>query len=188
MTQTHITKRIALPEDMRFLLRDYPREAWPTNPHFARSIANWMGAHAMFRQLGEIVTGETELYLTKGRAPQDYAARLSEFGNMLVRNLHGHHTWEDRSFFPEIEGADPRFAEGLDMLEGDHMEMDALLERFTHQANRVVKLIHLDEAQAREESKPLQDTSRRIEAFLARHLADEEDLVVPILLHHKMRG
>lgn len=188
MTQIHITKRIALPEDMRFLLRDYPREAWPTNPHFARSIANWMGAHAMFRQLGEIVTGETELHLTKGRAPQDYAARLSEFGNMLVRNLHGHHTWEDRSFFPEIEGADPRFAEGLDMLEGDHKEMDALLERFTHQANRVVKLIHLDEAQAREESKPLQDTSRRIEAFLARHLADEEDLVVPILLHHKMRG
>jgi hypothetical protein len=27
-----------------------------------------------------------------------------------------------------------------------------------------------------------------IKRFLSRHLADEEDLVVPILLHHKMRG
>jgi hypothetical protein len=27
-----------------------------------------------------------------------------------------------------------------------------------------------------------------IQAFLDRHLTDEEDLTVPILLHHKLRG
>ena len=53
MTQT-IQQREGLPDDMRILLRDYPREAWPDHPHFARSIQNWMGAHQMFRQLGEI--------------------------------------------------------------------------------------------------------------------------------------
>ncbi|WP_272001975.1 hemerythrin domain-containing protein [Roseovarius sp. ZX-A-9] len=188
MTQTLDIRRNALPEDMRFLLRDYPREAWPENPHFARSIQNWMSAHVMFRQLGELNRSETELYLTKARSPDDFAARLSHYGNLLVRNLHGHHTWEDRSFFPELEGADPRFAGGLEMLESDHAAMDEVLDRFTDSANRVVKLIQLDEGQAREETKALHDTTAEIEQFLARHLADEEDLVVPILLHHKMRG
>ena len=187
MTQTYTIQRDDLPEDMRFLLRDYPREAWPENPHFARSIQNWMGAHQMFRQLGEINRSETELYLSKTRAPEDYAARLSEFGNLMVRNLHGHHTWEDNSFFPELEEADARFAHGLDMLEGDHVSLDDVLDRFTLSANRVVKLIHLDEPQAREEASGLHDTASEIETFLARHLADEEDLVVPILLHHKLR-
>lgn len=188
MTRQHDISREALPQEMRFLLRDYPREAWPENPHFTRSIRNWMGAHQSFRQLGEIARGETELYLTKGRDPQEFAARFAEFGNLLVRNLHGHHTWEDRKFFPELEGADPRFAEGLEMLEGDHAEMDELLDQFTRQGNRVVQLVTLDEGQARNEAGLLHDLAARLEGFLARHLSDEEDLVVPLLLHHKLRG
>lgn len=188
MTQNPAIERTALPEDMRFLLRDYPREAWPEHPHFARSIRNWMGAHQMFRQLGELTRAETELYLGKARAPEDYAARLSEFGNMLVRNLHGHHTWEDRSFFPELVESDRRFADGLEMLEGDHLQMDAVLDRFTRAANRTVQLIQLDETQARDEAGALHGLAMDIEGFLDRHLSDEEDLVVPILLHHKLRG
>jgi len=188
MTQNHDISRDALLQEMRILLREYPRDTWPANPNFARSIQNWMGAHIMFRQLAGLSRAETELYLTKGRDGADYAARLSESGNLLVRNLHGHHTWEDRSFFPELSDADPRFDRGLEMLEGDHIQMDSLLERFVNQANRVVKLIHLDEAQARNEAGDLLDTSAEVEQFLARHLADEEDLVVPIILHHKLRG
>ncbi|GGE47693.1 cation-binding protein [Actibacterium pelagium] len=187
MTHT-IDVRQGLPPEMQVLLRDYPRDAWPDHPNFARSIRNWMGAHHMFRQLGEIATGETELYLTKGRAPEDYAVRLSEFGNLLVRNLHGHHTWEDRKFFPELAGADARFVDGLDLLETDHDTLDEVLDRFTRQSNRVIQLIHLDEAQARDEAGTLHETATEIERFLARHLADEEDLVVPIILHHKLRG
>lgn len=68
------------------------------------------------------------------------------------------------------------------------MALDDVLDRFTRQANRVVKLIHLDEAQARGEAGDLLPITSEIEGFLARHLADEEDLVVPILLHHKLRG
>ena len=188
MKRTHITSREALPEDMRFLLRDYPRDAWPDHPNFDRSIQNWMGAHQMFRRLGDVTRTETEMYLDKARDPEEFAGRLSVYGNLLVRNLHGHHTWEDRSFFPELEAADTRFSHGLQMLEGDHVDLDAHLDAFTQVSNRVVKLIHLDERQAREEAGQLQELTHRTEAFLARHLADEEDLVVPLLLHRKLRG
>ena len=90
-----------------------------------------MGAHQMFRQLGAIVQEDSETFLDKGMETDRYAGRLAHFGNLLVRNLHGHHTWEDRSYFPELQAADPRFADGLEMLEGDHAELDALLDRFT---------------------------------------------------------
>ncbi len=188
MTQYHISQRQALPSDMGLLLSDYPREAWPDHPNFAASIRNWMGAHSMFRQLGEVNRTETEAYLDGNRAADDFAGRLSVYGNLLVRNLHGHHGWEDRAFFPELAAADPRFEHGLEMLEGDHEALDDVLERFTQTGNRVVKLIQLDEAQARDEAGRLHDLTGEIEGFLARHLADEEDLVVPIILHHKLRG
>lgn len=188
MTHHHTVRQGPLPEDMRTLLRDYPRDAWPDHPNFARSIQNWMGAHHMFRQLGEIAQKETEIYLEKLREPADFAERLGHYGNLLVRNLHGHHSWEDRAFFPELAAADPRFQHGLDTLECDHDGLDALLERFTLSANRVVKLIQLDEVQARSEAGALHGIAQDIGAFLERHLVDEEDLIVPIILHHKLRG
>ncbi|TDT76902.1 hemerythrin HHE cation binding domain-containing protein [Litoreibacter halocynthiae] len=188
MTTNQTVRQDALPDEMRILLRDYPREAWPGHPNFAASIQNWMGAHDMFRQLGREVRLNTQSYLNKDRSAEDSAGRLAYYGNLLVRNLHGHHGWEDHSFFPELSAADGRFDAGLETLETDHLALDNVLDRFTRQANRVVKLTQLDEAQAYEESGALLETASEIEAFLARHLVDEEDLVVPILLHHKLRG
>ncbi|MEC8197707.1 MAG: hemerythrin domain-containing protein [Pseudomonadota bacterium] len=75
-----------------------------------------MGAHTMFRQIAEIVAVDTEEMLDKKLDPDWYAMRLGHFGNALVRNLHGHHTWEDRKFFPELMAADDRFIDGLEML------------------------------------------------------------------------
>jgi len=74
------------------------------------------------------------------------------------------------------------------VLEADHLVLDETLDRFTRSANRAIKLFQLDAAQAREEVGDVQKCATDIESFLARHLADEEDLVVPIILHHKLRG
>jgi hemerythrin-like domain-containing protein len=184
----HITMREGLPPEMRSLLWDLPRDSWQAHPAFARSIQNWMGAHQMFRQLGAIVQEDSETFLDKGMETDRYAGRLAHFGNLLVRNLHGHHTWEDRSYFPELQAADPRFTDGLEMLEGDHAELDALLDRFTRGANRVVQLATLDPSQMADEAGPVRDMAEQLTGFLHRHLTDEEDLIVPILLHHRLRG
>jgi hemerythrin-like domain-containing protein len=187
MTQ-EILSRQGLPQDMQILLGDYPREAWPNHPNFARSIQNWLEAHQMFRDLAELVETETQVFLNKDRQANAYAARLGQYGDLLIRNLHGHHSWEDHSYFPELAAADPRFEPGLDLLENDHVELDKVLDDVTRCANRVIKLTHLDEAQAYDEAGALLTHAETTRAFLKRHLSDEEDLVVPILLHHKMRG
>lgn len=171
-----------------FLLRDLPREGWPDHPGFARSTRNWMGAHLGFRRLSSFVTATLEEYLDRARDPAEAAADLGWAGDILVRNLHGHHTWEDRSFFPELREADPRFDAGLETLEADHLALDETLDTLTRQANRVIKLVQLDKTQARAEAGGLHDTATRLERFLDRHLTDEEDLIVPIVLTHRLRG
>ena len=107
--------------------------------------------------------------------------RLSYYGGNLVGNLHGHHGWEDHSHFPELSAADPRFDAGLEVLEKDHADLDLVLDDFTRQANRVIKLADLDATQAREEAVSVHRASEVIEAFLKRHLSDEEELAVPII-------
>ena len=87
----------------------YPRDTWGAHPGFRDKTRHWLGAHQMFRRLGNLVRSETEGDLDRARDPEDYAARLSYFGDALVRNLHGHHGWEDHSYFPELSVADPRF-------------------------------------------------------------------------------
>ena len=183
-----IHERDGLPQEFQTLLADYPREAWQDHPNFAESIQHWLGAHLYFKRIGAILTKETQLFLNKDRSVDEFGGRLGHYGNQLMQNLHSHHHWEDHDYFPELRAADPRFDRGLDMLETDHTEMDKILDDFTQTGNRTLKLSQLDPPKAYEEAGKLLETTQAIQTFLARHLADEEDLIVPILLHHKMRG
>lgn len=188
MLDTYTIRTADMPDDMKLLLNTYPRESWQTHPGFREKTQHWMGAHQMFRRLADRVRLDTETYLDADFETGAYAGRLSHFGGALVGNLHGHHGWEDRVFFPELANADPRFQAGLDLLEKDHADLDAVLDDFTRRANRVIKLASLDEAQMRDEVGVLHHSSEAICAFLQRHLSDEEDLAVPIILHHRLRG
>ncbi|MGV6849095.1 MAG: hemerythrin domain-containing protein [Marinibacterium sp.] len=185
---TYTLRKTDMPEELHFLLGTYPRDTWEVHPGFKDKTRQWLGAHQSFRALAERVRLDTELVLDKDMALDDYAARLSFLGGRLVGNLHGHHSWEDHSYFPELAAADPRFDTGLEVLEKDHADLDLVLNDFTRQANRVIKLATLDEAQAFDESGAVHNQAQVIEAFLNRHLTDEENLAVPIILHHRLRG
>ena len=76
----------------------------------------------------------------------------------------------------------------MEILETDHGDLDKVLDDFTRAANRTIQLIQLDETAARDSAGEVHKAAETVEAFLARHLADEEDLAVPIILHHKLRG
>lgn len=188
MLDTYTIRQDEMPNEMRFLLEQYPRDDWDAHPGFKEKTRHWLGAHQMFRRVAQQVRLDTEGLLNKDIAADTYAGRLSYLGGNLVGNLHGHHGWEDRSYFPELSAADPRFDAGLELLEQDHADLDKVLDDFVQGANRVIKLMTLDEAQAREEAHHVHETAQTIEAFLKRHLSDEEELAVPIILHHRLRG
>lgn len=188
MTQVFDMRTDGMPAEMQMLLDAYPRDTWEAHPGFKEKTQHWLGAHQMFRKLGNIIRLETEKYLDKSQDADAFSARLSYYGDAMVRNLHGHHGWEDHSYFPELSAADPRFDAGLEILEKDHQELDVVLESFSKSANRVIQLAELEEKQAYEEAGDLHVIAEAIEAFLKRHLSDEEELAVPIILHHRLRG
>lgn len=185
----HVTIRTdAMPTEMQILLDAYPRDSWEAHPGFRDKTRQWLGAHRMFRQLSASVRQDTETFLDGEKDAEDYAGRLAYRGNALVGNLHGHHGWEDYSYFPELAAADPRFDAGIEILEHDHEVLDTVLDSFTHLANRTIKLVQLDQAAAHDEAGKLHTVAQTIEALLQRHLSDEEELAVPIILHHRLRG
>ncbi len=188
MLDTFTIRQDEMPTEMRFLLDQYPRDSWDAHPGFKEKTKHWLGAHQMFRRMAERVRLDTEGLLNKDMSIDDFTERLSYYGGNLVGNLHGHHGWEDHIYFPELSAADPRFDAGLEMLEQDHADLDKVLDEFTRSANRVIKLSTWDEAQAYDEAGYVHATSTTIEAFLKRHLSDEEELAVPIILHHRLRG
>ena len=66
--------------------------------------------------------------------------------------------------------------------------MDETLDRFTRASNRYLKLLDLDPTSAEHELGDIHTAGCQIQSLLKRHLQDEEDLIVPIILHHKLRG
>lgn len=183
-----VHERQGLPEEMQLLLREYPRVTWPDHPNFARSVQKWMGAHDTFRALSSYIREDSEAFLDKKMEDQIYAQKLAKYGHILLQSLHGHHTWEDRRFFPELGAAESRLITGLDMLETDHEELDGTLDDFKRVSNRVVQLAQLSPPDMYDETGTVLRHAEDIGAILNRHLTDEEDLVVPIILHHKLRG
>ena len=188
MLQSTHTPRPQMPEQARFLISDYPRETWPNHPNFAQKTQNWMGAHNGFRQLSSINKEICEDWIDKNADDEKLIRYLGHYGDLLIRNLHGHHSWEDRSFFPEIFAADPRAEVGLDTLESDHEELDQRLDDITTKANRVIKLATLAPKQIHEEIGELHQEFCALGTLLDRHLTDEKELIVPVILHYKLRG
>ncbi len=177
-----------MPAEMRFLLADYPRDSWESHAGFKDKTRQWLGAHQMFRRVSTTVRKDIEQFLDGKKDPQEFGSKLSYRGGSLVNNLHGHHFWEDSVYFPELFAADPRFKTGLDILEKDHEVLHGVLDEFTNKANRVIQLIQLDNKQVQDEAGALRGAAGSIETLLQRHLGDEEELAVPIILHHRLRG
>jgi len=188
MLDTFKMRTTDLPDEMRLLLNSYPRDTWDDHPGFKDKTRQWLSAHRGFRFLAEKVNDCAETYLDRNEEGDRFARQLSYYGGILVGNLHGHHGWEDRHYFPELSAADPRLDAGLELLEQDHADLDAVLDRFVDVSNRTIKLMQLDEKQAREEAAGVLESAAAIANFLERHLGDEEDLAVPIILHHRLRG
>ncbi|MEM8836682.1 MAG: hemerythrin domain-containing protein [Pseudomonadota bacterium] len=177
-----------MPDEFRILISQYPRNDWEGHPGFHQPTRNWLGAHLMFRRLTGIVRTDLESYLDRKRPLENTLVRLSHYGDALFRNLHGHHHFEDTSYFPELLAADPRFAGGLEILEKDHEVLDQVLHDFADGANDLIAGYEAKSAPDEKKIGHLHDLSRAIDKLLARHLSDEEELAVPIILHHRLRG
>ena len=178
-----LAERDQLPDALRVLLAEYPRDGWEADPGFNELIRFWLDRHIMFRRLLAEMRGGTEALLDRKMDAQRFATMTSRYGGMFVNGLHEHHTIEDTHFFPKLVTKDARIERGFTILEKDHHDIDAFLSGFVDRANEVIGVA--DRRDALQTSAGLfRDELDNLEALLDRHLIDEEDLIVPVILRY----
>lgn len=187
MTATDLATREALPDALRVLLEQYPRDAWEADPNFSGLIRFWLDRHLMFRRLLGSMQEDMRNRLDDRLDAKNHAARLSRYGGMFLNELHGHHSIEDHHYFPQLISLDNRLSRGFDILDRDHHAIDGHLHDFATAANALIQATVAGQAD-KDAAAAMEKVLETSERFLNRHLEDEEDLVVPILLKYAPAG
>jgi hemerythrin-like domain-containing protein len=173
--------RAGLPEALRVLLDEIPRETWEAHPEFGGMVQFWLERHLMFRQLLGQLRADAEDAIDRRIDLQGYGPRLSRFGGVFLNQLHGHHQIEDAHYFPQLVTLDRRIEAGFGMLDADHHALHGHLDTFAEGANAVLSRLS-DEPAAREAVGDFHALLGGFHQMLDRHLTDEEDLIVPVIL------
>ncbi|SFR55242.1 Hemerythrin HHE cation binding domain-containing protein [Yoonia tamlensis] len=176
-----LAARAGLPDPLRVLIKEFPRDAWQDHPQYSQLIAFWLDRHLMFRRLLTHLNDDLEAILDARSDTDTYKRGLARYGGMLINQLHGHHQIEDTQYFPVMAQLDTPVARGFDLLDSDHHAMDGLLAGLTDAANGVLKA---DAAGLRDALGGLHGVLDGFGTMLNRHLVDEEELVVPVLLKY----
>lgn len=172
--------RTGLPDALRVLVEDLPRHTWEAHPNFDGLIRFWLDRHLMFRDVLGRLRGGSEAFLDNRADLQRYAMETSRYAGFLLNELHGHHMIEDRHYFPVLQSLDARLERGFGILDKDHHDLDGHIHALAETTNGF--LGRLQEADCRDRAGDLDVALGKFETFLDRHLTDEEELVVPVIL------
>ncbi|MDU8945091.1 hemerythrin domain-containing protein [Ovoidimarina sediminis] len=180
MTDLH--SRTALPPALRVLAETLPRADWEAHANFDGLTRFWMNRHLMFREVLDRMRTGTEARLDQGLDPQRHAAETQRYASFFLNELHGHHMIEDQHYFPQLMRLDKRLEAGFQLLDADHHALDADLHALAETVNGYLQGWSAPDAQDR--AGALLTHLQGFGVFLDRHLTDEEDLIVPIILTH----
>ncbi len=183
--------RAGLPEDQRFLLQSYPREEWLQHPTIHGMAGFWLQRHDGFRDMGGVLTGAIADYREGRTDAEGFARFFAPRLNHFLGNLDGHHNIEDQHYFPIFAAAETRLKRGFDILDGDHHMIHEALERNAESANAFLGALRADDDTRRRAADAYATENDRLVAMLMRHLDDEEDLIIPLILDrgdHELGG
>ena len=107
-----------------------------------------------------------------------FAPRLQFF----LQQLHLHHHIEDDHYFPIFRKADARLVRGFEMLEGDHDALAVSIESSVNAANDFLRALNGAPADVAPAADAYMQSGAVLLRGLIRHLDDEEDLIVPLIL------
>ncbi len=178
----HLERRHGLPEDLRYLVAKYPREDWQAHENLHGMASMWLQRHDMFRELGGILTGAIADYREGRSDARGFAGFFAPRLQFFLGQLDGHHNVEDQHYFPVFARAESRLRRGFDILDGDHHLIHEALERNAESANGFLRVLQEGEDRQRFAADAYAGENERLVAMLARHLEDEEDLIIPLIL------
>jgi iron-sulfur cluster repair protein YtfE (RIC family) len=178
--------RTGLPDALRVLLADYPRDLWTSHQHFDGLTRFWLERHVGFRRLTAELQRRTRGFLDAPAGPRTEAQQTHRLAGALIEHLHGHHQIEDLHYFPVLAAAEGRLERGFAILDADHHALDAHLHALAEATNTYLHALTQGPG-SHDAAGAFEARLASFERLLDRHLTDEEDLVVPVILHHAPR-
>jgi hypothetical protein len=177
-----LARRDGWPEDLRVLIARYPRERWDGHANLGEWVPFWLSRHAMFRELAGMIGEIGKKFRAGELAPAEFPGLFVPRLRFLLEQLNVHHQIEDYHYFPLLRAADERLARGFDVLDGDHHAIHADMAATAEAANALLHALQADADTLRRRGDGYADASGRLLKGLVRHLDDEEDLIVPLVL------
>jgi len=177
-----LARRSGWPEDLRVLLTRYPREQWDAHVNLGGMARFWLSRHAMFRELSATIDDITVKFQAGQLPPVEFVRQFVPRLQFLLDQLNVHHQIEDMHYFPIFRAAEARLSRGFDVLESDHHHIHADMARTAKTANALLEALRGDADRLRSCGDDYADASAVLLKGLIRHLDDEEDLIVPLIL------
>ena len=177
-----LDSRAGWPAELRLLIDRYPREVWGAHANLGAMAQFWLQRHDMFRALGTALDEATTAYREGSATAQDFRAWFPPRLQFFLQQLNAHHQVEDLHYFPVFQAAEARLARGFDVLETDHKVIHEQIAATVETANTFLRTAVNDPDPLRRTGERYAATSGALLHLLTRHLGDEEDLIIPLIL------
>jgi hypothetical protein len=174
--------RAGLPEDLKVLIARYPREVWTSHGNLGAMAKFWLSRHAMFRELGAALDEAGGQFRDNRLGAREFAGFFAPRLQFFLQQLHLHHHIEDDHYFPIFRQADARLERGFEILERDHDALAAAIESSITAANRFLRALDGPPGDVKRAAEDYAACGAVLLRGLHRHLDDEEDLIVPLIL------
>lgn len=146
----------------------------------------WIDKHNYLRRQSDALQSANRDYQADKTSPAHFGAWVAPRLQGFLAELHGHHQIEDFHYFPAFRAADPRLEAGFDVLASDHELIHAGIMSVVETVNAFLATVRSDTEGNADAQRHAADKYVRASALLHtrldRHLADEEDLIIPIML------
>jgi hypothetical protein len=171
--------RAGLPPEFRYLESSFPRQDWRAlglHPTAER----WLEIHGWFRGLFRDLVKLGGQWREGGLEALAYRTAAIPRMRQLLGNLHGHHSRESEHYFPALAALEPRMARGFALLDRDHDAIARLLSTMAEAATGL-NCAAAEAGDLRRYAAALAGEIERGGALIGRHLADEEEIIVPVI-------
>ncbi|MGF1631269.1 MAG: hemerythrin domain-containing protein [Kiloniellaceae bacterium] len=183
-----LDSRSILPAEWLALRERHPRAGWQADSRLGMTAQFWLERHDAFRRLAAALQQMTGRFRGGGLDPEDFSAGFAPRLQLLLSELNGHHQVEDFHYFPLFRRAEPRLVPGFALLDRDHKTLHLSLVETAEAANALLQALARAPAEAEGPAETYAEVSGLLLTRMARHLDDEEDLVIPLLIERGEDG
>ena len=185
--ELRLADRRGLSDEIAYLRAAFPKAQWQSHANYGQLADFWLHVHQSLRAHGGQLQQLTHGFRDGRHAVADFQRAFVPGINQFLQHLNAHHQIEDGAYFPKFRALDPRMVAGFDLLEADHHVIHAAIGASVDSARGLLAALSQDTDAQRQATDAYAAASDNLLDLLLRHLADEEDLVIPAMLEHGER-